>query len=339
MPRHRQLASGARLAVCDNPPVRADELDAAVWKEMLALLENPELVQREIDRRLAAANETDSHDRRMAALRAESSRNETRMSRLLDAYQEGLVTLDALRERNAPLQTRQRAILSELDALRTSQLNRESQLALAATVKHFLGRMREAARTLSVVERQRIVRLLVREVRIGKESVTICHSIPLNGLPSPGSEAGRGGPVAIEAAPDRGGLLVPRCGQIVQRHRRRQIERTHRASEQLRLDGLAMLHQGVRGPIQLHRPHGLEIHPQQLAQRAALAQPGMGRALRARLRQAPHHRPTAAARNDAFTPSSVKHPINPSRSTAHSPTCSTPTLLGRVNSSESTFTD
>ena len=30
-------------AVCDNPPVRADELDAEVWREVLALLENPQL--------------------------------------------------------------------------------------------------------------------------------------------------------------------------------------------------------------------------------------------------------------------------------------------------------
>ena len=229
-------------AVCDNPPVRADALDAAIWTEMLTLLENPELVQREIDRRLAAANDTDSHDRRMAALRAESSRNETRMSRLLDAYQEGLVTLDALRERNAPLQTRQRAILSELDALQTSQLNRESQLALATTVKHFLGRMREAARSLSVIERQRIVRLLVREVRVGKESVTICHSIPMNGLPPLGSQSDRGGPVAIETTPDRRGLLVPRCGQIVKQHVEAGVEQRFPAFPQKR-EQRALVHQ------------------------------------------------------------------------------------------------
>ena len=40
----------------------------------------------------------------------------------------------------------------------------------------------------------------------------------------------------------------------------------------------------------LHRAHGLEVHPQQLAQGAALAQPGMGRALRGRMRQAPDDR-------------------------------------------------
>ena len=201
-------------AVCDNPPVRADELDAGVWREVLALLENPQLVRSEIDSRLAAANDTASNDRRMATLRAESSRNQTRMRRLLDAYQEGLVTLDELRGINAPMQTRQRAVLSELDALRTANLDRSSQLALATTVARFLKRMREAAGSLAIAERQRIVRLLVREVRIGKESVTICHSIPLTDLPPAGSQPAGGVPAA--AATHRSGLLVPRCGQVVE---------------------------------------------------------------------------------------------------------------------------
>ena len=270
-------------AVCDNPPVRADALDAAIWTEMLTLLENPELVQREIDRRLAAANDTDSHDRRMAALRAESSRNETRMSRLLDAYQEGLVTLDALRERNAPLQTRQRAILSELDALQTSQLNRESQLALATTVKHFLGRMREAARSLSVIERQRIVRLLVREVRVGKESVTICHSIPMNGLPPLGSQSDRGGPVAIETTPDRRGLLVPRCGQVVE-HQRAVLEMP---LGQAPLDGALAFEQPVHGGVQvvLVDVPEPERHGERVA-RGGLGEAAGGGQLRARVEDA-----------------------------------------------------
>ena len=272
-------------AVCDNPPVRADELDAAVWREVLALLENPQLVRSEIDRRIAAANDTASNDRRTDALRAESSRNQTRMSRLLDAYQEGLVTLDELRERNAPMQTRQRAVLSELDALRTAKLDRQSQLALATTVERFLTRMREAAGSLSIVERQRVVRLLVREVRIGKDSVTICHSIPLTDLPPTGSQTARGIPAA--AATHRGGLLVPRCGQVVQRHRRAQIEQPHRPVEQVRLDRLAMRHQRVRRAVQPHRPHGLEVDIQQLAQAAALAQPAHRRPLRGGERHAP----------------------------------------------------
>ncbi len=155
---------------------------------MLTLLEHPELIQAEIERRLVAANDTASPRRRIESLRGELSRIKTRFRRLLDAYQEGIVTLDELRRRNAPLQTRQRSIRSELEALETSELDRESQLALATTIQQFLQRMRQAAQSLSILERQRIVRLLVREVRIGKGSVTICHSIPLYDLPPTGSD-------------------------------------------------------------------------------------------------------------------------------------------------------
>ena len=203
-------------AVCDNPPVRADALDAAVWKEVLALLENPELIRSEIDRRLAAANETASHDRRVADLRAELSTLQVQTRRLLDAHQEGLVEIDELRERNTPLQTRQRAVLAELDALRTAELGRASQLALATTVQRFLEQMRDAEKSLSVAERQRISRLLVREVRIGKDSVTICHSIPLTRDPPTGSGPQPVEPGATGSVHGKGRLLVPRCSQIVQ---------------------------------------------------------------------------------------------------------------------------
>ena len=204
----------AEGAVCDNPPVRADELDAAVWNEVLALLEDPQLIQSEINRRIAAANDTAQTAQRIVSLRSELSRNKNQRSRLLDAYQAGLVTLDELRARNAPLETQQRSILSELNALHSFELDRESQLALAATVDQFLLRLREGAQSLSLVERQRIVRLLIREIRIGKESVTICHSIPVGSASSP---ADSNFPVRAPSsrAYGPGALLIPRCSQIV----------------------------------------------------------------------------------------------------------------------------
>ena len=44
-------------------------------------------------------------------------------------------------------------------------------------------------------------------------------------------------------------------GQVVERHRRLQVEQPHRAVEQMRLDRLAMLHQRVRGAVaQVYQP-------------------------------------------------------------------------------------
>jgi len=39
-------------AVCENPPVRQDQLDAVVWTEVVRLLEDPRIIQEELNRRL-----------------------------------------------------------------------------------------------------------------------------------------------------------------------------------------------------------------------------------------------------------------------------------------------
>ena len=202
--------------------VRADELDEAVWKEVLALLESPQLIQSEINRRLAVANDTVAARRRIDTLHSELARIETRLRRLLDAYQEEVITLDELRERKGPLQTRQQSIVSELKALQTAELDRASRLSLATTMERFLQRMREGAQSVSLAERQRIVRLLVREVQVGKETVTICHSIPIESAPPDASGPSRNEP--SEKASGHGALLVPRCRQIVENDIKPRIE-------------------------------------------------------------------------------------------------------------------
>ena len=235
----------AEGAVCDNPPVRADELDDAVWNEVLALLENPQLIESEINRRLAATNDTTSAGRRMEALRDALSRNKTQRRRLLDAYQADLLTLDELRERNGPLQTQQRSILSEIKAVHAFELDRESQLSLVSTVEQFLTRMREGAHSLSLAERQRIVRLLIREVRIGKESVTICHSIPVGSVPPRGSDSSRA--ASSPMSRDREEFLIPRCGQVT----KHEGPFGQMLCGQALLDGILAFAQPVHGSVQL----------------------------------------------------------------------------------------
>jgi len=46
------------------------------------------------------------------------------------------------------------------------------------------------------------------------------------------------------------------------------------------LEGRSVGHQGIGGPIQTHRSHRREVHPQQFTERASFAQPTPGRTLR-----------------------------------------------------------
>ena len=61
---------------CASRPVRQDRLDAVVWRELVRLLDDPALLEAELERRLEARRETDPQRRRLAELQGERERLE-----------------------------------------------------------------------------------------------------------------------------------------------------------------------------------------------------------------------------------------------------------------------
>jgi site-specific DNA recombinase len=183
--------------VCDNRRlVRQDLLDQIVWSEVVRLLEDPTLIEQELDRRLAAARTADPTKKREQSLQRELKHLGIGIERLLNAYQEGLVSIEQLRERMPAQRQRERSIRTELQAITDQTVDRAAFLRLAETLTSFLTRLRTTAETLNVIERQRIVRLLVKEVLIADDTITIRHSIPLPSGPparadSPSSSGGQ----------------------------------------------------------------------------------------------------------------------------------------------------
>jgi len=57
-------------------------------------------------------------------------------------------------------------------------VDQAAYLRLAETLTAFLERLRSHAETLDVQDRQRITRLLVKEVVVADDSIAIRHSIP-----------------------------------------------------------------------------------------------------------------------------------------------------------------
>jgi hypothetical protein len=55
-------------ALCDNRPVRQDLLDQLVWNKILKLLEDPSLIEGEIERRLTVARNSSPNKRREESL-------------------------------------------------------------------------------------------------------------------------------------------------------------------------------------------------------------------------------------------------------------------------------
>jgi len=184
---YRCLGSDAwrhlRQAVCECPPVRQDYLDSIVWDEVIRLLEDPTMLQAEITRRLEAAKQADPAQQRQQHLIREQARLDKSMERLLTAYQESLVTLDELRKRIEPLRKQHGAIHSELQAIETAVADQQRYLHLVESLAPFQARLRLRAETMDIEERQRIVRLLVKEVIVGPAAITIRHCLPMSPNP------------------------------------------------------------------------------------------------------------------------------------------------------------
>jgi site-specific DNA recombinase len=192
-------------AVCKNRPVRQDLLDKIVWDEIVRLLEDPRLIDEELKRRLEVAQKASPTQRRQESLQRDLARTRKSMNRLMTAYQEDLLSLDELRSRMPELRQREGAMHAELQSIVTQTQERAAHLRLAETLSAFLSRLRAAANTLDIIERQRIVRLLVKEILVGDDAIVIRHSIPVSA-----SSAGDAGPSksSNSGRPDGTGYLL-----------------------------------------------------------------------------------------------------------------------------------
>jgi site-specific DNA recombinase len=176
-------------ARCEQSPIRLDLLEHIVWTEIVRLIEDPTLIHAELNRRLAAARNASSAKRREETLTRELAQTNRRMERLLTAYQEELLSLDELRRRMPELRKREQRLQGELESLHTQVADQAAYLRLAQTLSTFLATLHTNAQTLDVHERQRITRLLVKEVIVGHDTITIRHSIP-NAVRSSGGDSG-----------------------------------------------------------------------------------------------------------------------------------------------------
>jgi len=194
---------------CANLPVRADYLDQVVWDHVTRLLADPALVCGELDRRLAELRAANPATATRARLEREQARTATATARLLEAYQEQLLSLDELRNRMPALRAKQQTLHAQLDTLDAQLVDQQTTLTLAENLEGFLGRLRDTATTASIPERQRVLRLLVKEVLIGPDRVVVRHRIPVTSPePAPGYLLrGRSRHTALRAAAER---RVPR---------------------------------------------------------------------------------------------------------------------------------
>jgi site-specific DNA recombinase len=164
--------------VCDSKPVRADYLDTVVWDHITALLTDPALIRAETSKRLEQARTADPARRQRNQLELALAKAAAAITAMIEAYSEQLITIDELRARMPHLRSRETSLRAQIDALDAQTADRDACLTLADDLEGFLAQLRGNAATATVEDRQRVLRLLVKDILIGPEKITIRHRIP-----------------------------------------------------------------------------------------------------------------------------------------------------------------
>jgi site-specific DNA recombinase len=167
--------------VCANKPVRADHLDQVVWDHIGALLADPAVIRTEIDRRLDQARTSDPATQQRKRLQDALAKAAKAITRMIEAFQEQLVTIDELRARMPDLRAHETGLRHQIDALDAQTADRDAYLKLADDLEGFLAQLRHRTTDTAIEERQRVLRLLVKDIIVGPEKITIRHRIPAPG--------------------------------------------------------------------------------------------------------------------------------------------------------------
>jgi site-specific DNA recombinase len=174
--------------ICDNLQVRTDKLDEWVWQEVCTLLENPQRLQREYQRRLDKPNRENED---LTTTQAQLNKIRQGIARLIDSYAEGFIEKQEFEPRIKRLRQRL-AELEDRDRQLRAQLTQQTELQLVITqLEDFASKLKDGLAEADWLTKRELIRTLVQRVEIGPEKVNIVFRV----IPDP-----------FESSPDRGNL-------------------------------------------------------------------------------------------------------------------------------------
>ena len=193
--RRRSLEAGGPDRACPQPSTRAEELDSLVWEQLRRALLQPDVLLKgqavlgmrtgQPDDELLSA-QLKRLDRRLQQTDAERRR-------VVDLYQMQAIELPEFQTRHREVIDRHRQLEQEREALVRQRQELALNNRLARRVESFASRVRRGIEALDFEQRQRLVRLLVEEVRVTGPNVQIHLRIPLD-EPPPGDGPPRSRP-------------------------------------------------------------------------------------------------------------------------------------------------
>ena len=162
---------GVRL--CSNKQLRTDLVDEAVWEEVCRLLEHPERLEQEYQRRFLQEHAGSE----LSGLEGQIGRLRQGIVRLIDSYADGIIEKGEFEPRIARMRERLKQMEQQAQNLKDqASFQRELRLILGR-LQDFVSKIQEGLHAADWSARREIIRALVKRVEIDQEQVHIIFRI------------------------------------------------------------------------------------------------------------------------------------------------------------------
>jgi site-specific DNA recombinase len=161
------------VRICSNKQLRTDLVDEAVWEEVCRLLEHPERLEQEYQRRFLQENAGSE----LSGLEGQIGRLRQGIVRLIDSYADGIIEKVEFEPRIARMRERLKQMELQAQNLKDeASLQRELRLILGR-LQDFVSKIQEGLHLADWSTRRDIIRALVKRVEIDQEHVHVIFRI------------------------------------------------------------------------------------------------------------------------------------------------------------------
>ena len=161
--------------VCSNTQVRTDTLEAAVWQEVCSLLNNPQRLLQEYQRR--GQEPTSAVQENLKTLEAQIAKLRRGIGRLIDSYAESLIEKSEFEPRITRMKERVAVLEAQVKHLHDeANLNRELRLIIGR-LEEFATRVGNGLNLANWNTQREIIRLLVKRVEVDTEQVNVVFRV------------------------------------------------------------------------------------------------------------------------------------------------------------------
>lgn len=158
--------------ICDNKPIRGDLVEAAVWEQVVKVLQQPDLIEREYKRRLASGQPHDS-----TYLHNEQAKLRNAIARMIDGYADGIIEKKEFEPRIKQARAKLARIESQLRKTEEAALAHQQLRLLILQLGDFSSHVLANLQTLGFEAKRDVVRALVKRVDIDRDNVNVIFRI------------------------------------------------------------------------------------------------------------------------------------------------------------------